>query len=287
MPRPKKTNIDYFPLYCCYDERIALAEAQEGIEAFYIYIKLLMRIYGGKGYYLVWEKKNELLFAKENHLDYDKVHKVVDALIEYGFFDEDIFRSYGILTSREIQEHYFYAVSRRKLDDLDERIILVNVTETKVNAAETPTQATETPVQPTLSTQIKENKIKENKTIEKESVIEAAPPAPTHYGEMGNVILTEEEYAGLKSKYPDIDSTIHRLSVYMASTGKSYPSHYATLIRWAEDDLCRSSIAPVYRSYQPKMQVNTKAAVPKRESSFDIDEFFEFACKQDIRACLT
>ena len=57
MARPKKTNIDYFPLYCCYDERIALAEVEQGIEAFYVYIKLLMRIYGGKGYYLEWIKR--------------------------------------------------------------------------------------------------------------------------------------------------------------------------------------------------------------------------------------
>lgn len=290
MPRPKKTNIDYFPLYCCYDERIALAEAEQGIEAFYVYIKLLMRIYGGKGYYLVWEKKNELLFAKENHIDYDKVRNVVQTLIEYGFFDEDIFRRYGILTSKEIQEHYFYAVSRRKLDDLDERIILVNVTETKVNVAETPAKAAEIPVQPALSTQIIENKIKENKIIEKESGVKASPtpaPAPKKRGRMSNVMLTDSEYEQLKASYPDIDSIIDRLSVYMASTGKNYSSHHATLIRWAEEDTARGSIAPVYKGYAPKTQTNTKAASPKRESSFDIDEFYEYALKQDIRACLT
>ncbi len=272
MPRPKKTNIDYFPLYCCYDERIALAEAEQGIEAFYIYIKLLMRIYGGKGYYLEWAKKNEILFANENHLDIDKVHSVIETLIEYGFFAEDIFRSYGILTSREIQEHYFYAVSRRKLDDLDHRILLVNVAETKVNVAETPTKATETPVQPTLSTQIKENKIKENKRIEKESE-KTASPTPSNRGLMNNVILTEDEYCRLCEKYPHIDSVIDRLSTYMASAGKTYSSHYATLIRWAEEDRQKGT--------------NTKAASPKKESSFDIDEFYRRAISQDFRSCLT
>ncbi|MBR6515155.1 MAG: DUF4373 domain-containing protein [Clostridia bacterium] len=283
MPRPKKTNIDYFPLYCCYDERIALAEAEQGIEAFYIYIKLLMRIYGGKGYYLEWDNKKEILFSNENHIEADKVHQVVEALIMYDLFSREIYDNYGILTSKEIQEHYLYAVSRRKIDQLDQRLVLVNVTETKVNVTETQVNVTETRVNVAESTQIKENKRKENKTIEKESVFEA--PAPK--GQMNNVILTEEEYGALKSKYTDIDNTIDRLSVYMASTGKSYPSHYATLIRWAEEDICRQSIAPIYSSYPSKATTNTKAAVPKRESSFDIDEFYEFACKQDIRACLT
>ncbi len=292
MPRPKKTNIDYFPLYCCYDERIALAEAEQGIEAFYVYIKLLMRIYGGRGYYLEWEKKKELLFAKENHISYEKLHDVIEVLIEYDLFDADIFRSYGILTSKEIQEHYFYAVSRRRLDELDDRILLVNVTETKVNVAETPAQTTETPAEATLSTQRKEKEIKENKSIENESRGGVSPsaktkdhaPAPAKRGRMNNVILTDTEYQQLKASYPDIDSTIERMSSYMASTGKTYYSHYATLLRWAEEDKARGSIAPVYKGYAPKTQTNTKAASRESEGgfgeSYDFDEFFAAAVRR-------
>ncbi|MBR4881779.1 MAG: hypothetical protein IKU19_07580, partial [Clostridia bacterium] len=81
--------------------------------------------------------------------------------------------------------------------------------------------------------------------------------------EMNNVILTEEEYGRLKAKYPDSDNLIERLSLYLASTGKSYNSHYATLLRWAEEE-------------------KTKQPPPKDEScndSYDIDEFFEAALR--------
>ncbi|MBQ3183548.1 MAG: hypothetical protein IJB57_07745, partial [Clostridia bacterium] len=131
---------------------------------------------------------------------------------------------------------------------------------------------------------------KENKKIEKEKELDAPggyAPAPAKRGIRNNVVLTQAEYDELKAKYPDVDYTVDRLSTYMASTGKSYPDHYATLIRWAEEDMTRTSIAPVYKPYTTKQPVKTKAASHERESSFDIDEFYQFAVSRDPRSCLT
>lgn len=57
------------------------------------------------------------------------------------------------------------------------------------------------------------------------------------YGEFNNVLLTDTEYNKLLERFPnDLKARIERLSGYVASTGKSYKSDYATIINWAKKD---------------------------------------------------
>ena len=62
------------------------------------------------------------------------------------------------------------------------------------------------------------------------------------YGEYKNVLLTDEELAKLKVEYPDYEDRIERLSSYVASTGKSYKSHYATIRNWARKDRVKGAV---------------------------------------------
>ena len=75
--------------------------------------------------------------------------------------------------------------------------------------------------------------------IEKES---EGSPAPAAYGRYGNVFLTEKEVAELQAELPDKwEYYIERLSGYIASTGKRYKSHAATIRRWAADDTAKTA----------------------------------------------
>lgn len=57
------------------------------------------------------------------------------------------------------------------------------------------------------------------------------------YGEYGNVLLSDPELEKLQTEFPsDWQERIERLSSYMASTGKSYKSHLATIRNWARKD---------------------------------------------------
>lgn len=56
------------------------------------------------------------------------------------------------------------------------------------------------------------------------------------YGEYKNVLLTDDELEKLKAEYADYLDRIERLSSYIASTGKAYKSHYATIRNWARAD---------------------------------------------------
>lgn len=61
---------------------------------------------------------------------------------------------------------------------------------------------------------------------------------PRHkYGEYKNVLLSDTDLAKLKSEFPnDWEERIERLSAYIASTGKSYKSHLATIRNWERRD---------------------------------------------------
>lgn len=57
------------------------------------------------------------------------------------------------------------------------------------------------------------------------------------YGEYQNVLLTDSDMQKLKEEFPtDWEERIERLSSYMASTGKSYKNHLATIRNWARRD---------------------------------------------------
>ena len=61
--------------------------------------------------------------------------------------------------------------------------------------------------------------------------------APSPCGRYENVLLTQAELKALQTELPsEWEPYIERLSEYMASTGKRYKNHLATLRRWAASD---------------------------------------------------
>lgn len=62
-------------------------------------------------------------------------------------------------------------------------------------------------------------------------------PKRHKYGEYDNVLLSDEEFHKLQAEFPqDWKARIDRLSGYIASTGKSYKNHLATIRNWARKD---------------------------------------------------
>lgn len=77
---------------------------------------------------------------------------------------------------------------------------------------------------------IKENANKAKPRVKKE--------ATRHkHGEYNNVLLADEQLEKLKKEFPrDFEERIERLSEYMATSGKSYKNHYATIKAWARKE---------------------------------------------------
>ena len=96
-----------------------------------------------------------------------------------------------------------------------------------------------------MDTQVRLGKVRLGKVrleIGDDSVSQAKPPHTSSkskpirhkYGEYKNVLLSDEDMEKLKEEYPnDYDKRIERLSEYIASSGKSYKNHLATIRNWA------------------------------------------------------
>lgn len=86
------------------------------------------------------------------------------------------------------------------------------------------------------------------KEIDIESKIEGdiGLSTPVVYGRYKNIFLTDMEISELQTELPDTwDSYINRLSEYMASKGKSYDNHAATIRRWAASDTEKAAVQGV------------------------------------------
>ena len=77
---------------------------------------------------------------------------------------------------------------------------------------------------------------------------EKKKPVKHRHGVYSNVLLTDEELQKVKQEFPqDWQERIERLSEYMASSGKSYKNHLATIRSWARKDQQKAPQKP-----QPK-----------------------------------
>ena len=102
-----------------------------------------------------------------------------------------------------------------------------------------------------------EIELEKEKEIEIKREIEKVRPEtghPSHtYGHYQNVFLTDEELADLQDSFPAVwEQYIEKLSEYMASTGKCYQSHAATIRRWAGEDAKKAVTPSRNRDYSVK-----------------------------------
>ena len=84
---------------------------------------------------------------------------------------------------------------------------------------------------------------KDSQELVEDNISTASPAKPTKhkYGEFGNVLLTNEEYAKLQEKFPhDYRDRIENLSEGIARKGYKYKSHYLAILNWARNDKPKS-----------------------------------------------
>ena len=128
MSRYKKLGLDYFPVNVDIDtdDKFQIIEAEHGLEAFAVIIKLMAKIYKEHGYYYPWTEREAKLFECKHHVDMQRLNVYMMSTFKEGIFDSEIHKSFGVLTSRGIQSRYFDAVKRRNDVYVYSEIILAN-----------------------------------------------------------------------------------------------------------------------------------------------------------------
>lgn len=104
------------------------------------------------------------------------------------------------------------------------------------------------------STRISVDYAEEDKEEDKDIKNKSIRESKHKHGEYNNVLLTDEELEKLQAEYIDWHERIERLSSYIASTGKAYKSHYATIRNWARKDQQQPT-----QTARPMYQKPTKA----------------------------
>ena len=84
-----------------------------------------------------------------------------------------------------------------------------------------------------------------NNLIESQTKRASEGQPPAAYGRYKNVFLSDAELLELEQDFPDKwEYYLDRLSCHIASTGKQYQSHAATIYKWAQEDAAKGKAAP-------------------------------------------
>lgn len=128
MARPTKEGLDYFPLDIDIDQddKLVVPIAKYGMRGFGIIIKLMMEIYRN-GYFYEWTERELFVFSKRINDDINFVTDVINECIKWGFFSQELFDEYCILTSAGFQKRYIEASKRRKSITFIDRYTLIDL----------------------------------------------------------------------------------------------------------------------------------------------------------------
>lgn len=115
MARPAKLGLDYFPLDVDIDqdEKLIVVIAKYGMAGFGIIIRMMMAIYK-HGYYYDWTEKEQYIFSMKVGEPVERINEIVQECLKWGFFHQDMFDKYEILTSKGFQKRFELAATRRK-----------------------------------------------------------------------------------------------------------------------------------------------------------------------------
>lgn len=180
MARPIKKGLDYFPLDITWKKgALEYLYCMYGIlGAAVIKLSLEPRIYGGNGYFVEYNERSALIFSnefgdqlsivgtkdKKRHEIYDDIVKTA---IEYGIFDSEMYKRYGILTSAEIQETYIRAKEKCQRVEIEKRYLLLSDVKIPKNVEVIEVYGEETHV---INTKNDTKKSKVNKSINNNNI---------------------------------------------------------------------------------------------------------------------
>lgn len=164
MGRHIKEGLSYFPLEVDFfeDEKVQFVSARFGVKGDGIIVRILCKIYR-QGYAIKFDDDVALLFARsvgDINL-HGLVKDVVNELLKRDFFDEGIFKRFGLLTSKGIQKRYVKICTDAKRKDSE---INAEVDLLQSKHAFTPEEIVKTPEESTQS-KVKESKEKKSKVL--------------------------------------------------------------------------------------------------------------------------
>ena len=271
MGRPIKTGLDYFPVDISFDDNVELLQAECGIYAIGVLIKLWQKIYRN-GYFIVWDEDAILLFNQRNGLIRSQTDSILEVCFRRNIFSRSMYESHGILTSSGIQKR-FLQISK----DAKRKTISIYSEFKLVNGEFSGIITEETHIDSDFSTQRKgkERKGKDisEETINSEETHVNEKQKKHKFGVQKNVLLTDDEYGRLTKKYNNCEEIIDWFSNYIVEKGYHTKSHNLSIQRWVAD--------AVEREKQKKKTKGNGNVGNFNQRTYDFDNMFEDVLKKE------
>ena len=138
MARLRKIGLDYFPLDVSFfeNEKIEALSGEFGIKGEITVIKLFCEIYKN-GYYLEWNDLQKMKLLKRlPGINVTLLQQILNRLLKWGIFNEEIFLQYSVITSKNIQKQFIDSTKRRKDNSINEYALInvyINDTSSSIN----------------------------------------------------------------------------------------------------------------------------------------------------------
>lgn len=194
--RPTKQGIDYFPMDVGFftDVKIRKISRACGSQSTSILICLLCNIYKDEGYYILWDEDLPFVIADTVGVSEGAVKEVLIKSLQVGFFDQELYEKYKILTSSGIQKRFLLATYQRKETTI--------IPEYLINCANNSINCTINSINHSDNEQSKSKvKVNRKKRKEKENNKETSPNGEEKKDELSLSHSQKNDWVGLMNWY--------------------------------------------------------------------------------------
>lgn len=194
--RPTKQGIDYFPMDVGFftDVKIRKISRACGSQSTSILICLLCNIYKDEGYYILWDEDLPFVIADTVRVSEGAVKEVLIKSLQVGFFDQELYEKYKILTSSGIQKRFLLATYQRKETTI--------IPEYLINCANNSINRTNNSINHSDNEQSKSKvKVNRKKRKEKENNKETSPNGEEKKDELSLSHSQKIDWVGLMNWY--------------------------------------------------------------------------------------
>lgn len=194
--RPTKQGIDYFPMDVGFftDVKIRKISRACGSQSTSILICLLCNIYKDEGYYILWDEDLPFVIADTVGVPEGAVKEVLIKSLQVGFFDQELYEKYKILTSSGIQKRFLLATYQRKETTI--------IPEYLINCANNSINCTNNSINHSDNEQSKSKvKVNRKKRKEKENNKETSPNGEEKKDELSLSHSQKIDWVGLMNWY--------------------------------------------------------------------------------------
>ena len=247
MARPRKENLDYFPLDTDFfeDNKIRILKAKYGADGIAVYLYILCEIYHNKGYYTECDEDFVLIMSDYFNFSEQKTTQILEYLVSRSLLVKSILsETVTVITAKSVQRRYQEAkkeIAKKAHRDIivDDRIWLLKKEETepciKVQSFDGFSEKNDSLSEKndSLSEKNAANKSKVNQSKVNESKVCGRFQIPC---KNGTFVVDEEYYTELTHTYPNmnIDESLKKFIDFMASNPEKqrYPNGIKGSIQW-------------------------------------------------------